>query len=109
MGEVYAARDTRLGRTVAVKVLSAEFSHDASLKRRFEHEAQAISALNHPHICALYDVGPDYLVMEHCQGKTLAQRITEGALPIEQVIEYGTKISDAVDRAHRAGITHRDL
>ncbi|HXH39060.1 MAG TPA: protein kinase, partial [Thermoanaerobaculia bacterium] len=82
---------------------------DVRLKVRFENEARAISALNHPHICALYDVGPDYLVMEYCEGKTLAQRITQGALPAEQVIEYGMQIADALEKAHRAGIIHRDL
>ena len=109
MGEVYAARDTRLGRTVAVKVLPSEFAADMKRKIRLEREAKAISALNHPHICALYDVGPDYLVMEHCEGKTLAKRIAQGALPIEQVIEYGIQIADALEKAHQAGITHRDL
>ncbi|MEA2162398.1 MAG: eukaryotic-like serine/threonine-protein kinase [Thermoanaerobaculia bacterium] len=109
MGEVYAARDSRLGRKVAVKILSAEFANNERLRIRFENEAKAISALNHPHICALYDVGPDYLVMEYCEGKTLAQRITQGALPIEQVVEYGMQIAGALEKAHRAGIIHRDL
>jgi Tol biopolymer transport system component/predicted Ser/Thr protein kinase len=109
MGEVYSARDSRLGRTVAVKILPAEFADDIRLKTRFENEAKAISALSHPHICALYDVGPDYLVMEYCEGKTLAKRITQGPLPIEQVIEYGIQIADALGKAHRAGIIHRDL
>src|SRR5437588_8623404 len=109
MGEVYSARDTRLGRTVAVKILPDQFARDARLKVRFESEAKAISALSHPHICALYDVGPDYLVMEYCEGKTLAQRIAQGALPIEQVIDYGIQIADALEKAHRAGIIHRDL
>jgi len=109
MGEVYSARDSRLGRTVAVKTLPAELAEDARLKTRFESEARAISALSHPHICALYDVGPDYLVMEYCEGKTLAQRISQGAMPHEQVIEYGIQIAGALDGAHRAGIIHRDL
>jgi Tol biopolymer transport system component len=109
MGEVYAARDTRLGRTVALKVLPAEFADDPKFKIRFEREAKAISALNHPHICALYDVGPDYLVMEHCEGTTLAARVAGRALPLAQVIDYGTQIADALDKAHRAGIVHRDL
>ena len=109
MGEVYRARDTRLDRTVAIKILQAELAQDKRFRIRFEREAKAISSLNHPHICALYDVGPDYLVMEHCEGKTLAQRIAEGALPIEQVFRYGTEIADALDKAHRQGIIHRDL
>jgi len=109
MGEVYRARDTRLGRTVAVKILSAEFIEDDRLRVRFEREAKAISALNHPHICALYDVGPDYLVMEHCEGKTLARRLSEGALPLEQVFDFGIQIAEALDKAHRQGIVHRDL
>ena len=98
MGEVYRARDTRLGRTVAVKILSAEFIEDDRLRVRFEREAKAISALNHPHICALYDVGPDYLVMEHCEGKTLARRLSEGALPLEQVFDFGIQIAEALDK-----------
>jgi serine/threonine protein kinase len=109
MGEVYSAHDTRLGRTVAVKILPAEFAEDVKLTTRFEAEAKAISALSHPNICALYDVGPGYLVMEYCEGKTLARRIEQGALPIEQVIEYGIQIAGALDTAHRAGIVHRDL
>jgi Tol biopolymer transport system component len=109
MGEVYAARDTRLGRTVALKTLPVEFASDTKLKIRLEHEARAISALNHPHICALYDVGPNYLVMEHCEGKTLAKRIAAGLLPVEQVVEYGMQIADALEKAHRARIIHRDL
>jgi eukaryotic-like serine/threonine-protein kinase len=109
MGEVYKARDTRLGRTVAVKVLPAEFANDAKLKLRFEREAKAISALSHPNICSLFDVGESYLVMEYCEGKTLARRIAEGPLPVEQVIEYGIQIASALDKAHRQGIVHRDL
>lgn len=109
MGEVYRARDTRLDRTVAIKILPAEFAQDERLRIRFEREAKTISALNHPNICALYDVGPDYLVMEHCEGKTLARRIAEGALPVDQVLQYGIQIADALDKAHRQGIIHRDL
>src|SRR5437867_4919168 len=109
MGEVYRARDTRLDRTVAVKILPSEFANDSTLRARFEREAKTISSLNHPHICALYDVGPDYLVMEHCDGKTLAQRIASGPLPFEQVLQYGMEIADALDKAHRQGIIHRDL
>src|SRR5437899_3271277 len=109
MGEVYRARDTRLDRTVAVKILPSEFANDSRLRARFEREAKTISSLNHPHVCALYDVGPDYLVMEHCEGKTLAQRIASGPLPFEQVLQYGMEIADALDKAHRQGIIHRDL
>jgi eukaryotic-like serine/threonine-protein kinase len=106
MGEVYRARDTRLDRIVAIKTLHEA---DARLKIRFEREAKSISALNHPHICALYDVGPDYIVMEHCEGRTLAQRMVDGPLPIAQVLRYGIQIADALDKAHRQGIIHRDL
>src|SRR5207253_2715702 len=109
MGEVYRARDTRLDRVVAIKILPADFAQDAKLRLRFEREAKAISAINHPHICALYDVGPDYLVMEHCEGKTLAKRIAKGPLPIDQVVRYGMEMADALDKAHRQGIIHRDL
>ena len=113
MGEVYKARDTRLGRAVAVKILPAEFASDAKLKLRFEREAKAISALNHPHICTLHDIGHerdvDYLVMELCEGKTLAQKIEDGQLSIDQVLDYGMQIADALDKAHRKGIIHRDL
>ena len=109
MGEVYRARDTRLNRIVAVKILPADFADDARLKLRFESEAKAISAINHPHICALYDVGPDYLVMEHCEGKTLAKRIAEGPLPLDQLLDYAMQTADALDKAHRQGIIHRDL
>jgi serine/threonine protein kinase len=109
MGEVYRGRDTRLDRTVAIKILPAELAQDAKFRIRFEREAKVISSLNHPHICALYDVGPDYLVMEHCEGETLAKRIEEGALSTKQALEYGTQIADALDKAHRQGIIHRDL
>jgi serine/threonine protein kinase len=106
MGEVYRARDTRLDRIVAIKTLHEA---DARLKIRFEREAKAISALNDPHICALYDVGPDYLVMEHCEGKTLAKRIADGPVPVEQILQHGIQIADALSKAHRQGIIHRDL
>jgi len=109
MGEVYRGRDTRLDRTVAIKILPAAFAQDAKFRIRFEREAKVISSLNHPHICALYDVGPDYLVMEHCEGETLAKRIEEGALSTKQVLEFGIQIADALDKAHRQGIIHRDL
>lgn len=113
MGEVYRASDTRLGRAVAIKILPAEFAQDAKLKVRFEREAKIISSLNHPHICTLHDVGRenelDYLVMEYCEGKTLAQRLESGPLPIDQVLDYGMQIADALEKAHRKGIIHRDL
>ena len=113
MGEVYRARDTRLNRTVAIKILPADFSGDVRLRIRFEREAKTISALNHPHICALHDIGRqngiDFLVMEHCEGKTLARRVADGPLPIEQVLRYGIEMADALEKAHRQGIIHRDL
>jgi serine/threonine protein kinase len=98
MGEVYKARDTRLERIVAIKVAAAKFSE------RFEREARAIAALNHPNICALYDIGPDYLVMEYVEGQPL-----KGPLPVERAVEYARQILDALDAAHRQGIVHRDL
>src|SRR5215470_6220605 len=113
MGEVYRAKDTRLERTVAVKILPAHLSADPVRKQRFEREAKTISCLNHPHICVLYDVGhqdgTDYLVMECVEGETLAKRLEKGPLPLEQVLKYGAQIADALDKAHRAGIVHRDL
>ncbi len=113
MGEVYRAKDTRLGRTVAVKVLPAALSENAELRERFEREAKTISSLSHPHICALYDVGKegatDYLVMEYLEGETLAARLGGARCRLEQVLRYGTEIADALDKAHRQGIVHRDL
>ena len=113
MGEVYKARDTRLDRTVAIKVLPEHVASDPELKQRFEREAKTISSLNHPHICTLYDVGregdTDFLVMEHLEGETLAQRLTKGALPLDQALQTAIQIADALDKAHRQGITHRDL
>ena len=113
MGEVYRARDTRLGREVAVKVLPAHMSADASGKARFEREAKTISGLNHPNICVLHDVGShdgmDYLVMELVEGETLADRLAKGSVPPEQVLKIGREIAEALDRAHRSGIIHRDL
>ncbi|HSP14289.1 MAG TPA: protein kinase [Thermoanaerobaculia bacterium] len=109
MGEVYRARDTRLGRTVAVKILPPAFASDAKLKIRFEREAKAISALNHPHICTLHDVGDSYFVMEYCEGQSLASRIAAGPMPFDEVFRYGIEIADALDAAHRQGIVHRDL
>ncbi len=113
MGEVYRARDTRLDRTVAIKVLPPHLSEKTEARQRLEREARAISALSHPHICALYDIGQqdgtDYLVMEYLEGETLAQRLTKGPLLLEQVLQYATEIADALDKAHRKGVTHRDL
>src|SRR5881409_3729437 len=109
MGEVYRARDTRLDRAVAINILPAEFAENTQFKLRFEREAKTISQLNHPHICTLYDVGENYLVMELLEGESLAERIAKGPLPLEQVVRYGVQIADALDKAHRAGIIHRDL
>jgi Tol biopolymer transport system component/predicted Ser/Thr protein kinase len=113
MGEVYKARDTRLERTVAVKVLPEHLSSSAEVRQRFEREAKTISQLSHPHICALYDVGNqdgvEFLVMEYLEGETLAERLVKGPLPLEQTLRYGVEIADALDKAHRQGIVHRDL
>jgi serine/threonine protein kinase len=113
MGEVYRARDTRLERIVAIKVLPSRLSSDPALNQRLEREARAISSLNHPHICALYDIGTqegiDFLVMEYLEGQTLADRLQKGALPIEQALKTGIEIADALAKAHREGIIHRDL
>jgi serine/threonine protein kinase len=112
MGEVYKARDTRLERTVAVKVLPDHLSSPEA-RQRFEREAKTISQLSHPHICALYDVGHEagveYLVMEFLEGETLADRLGRGSLPVEQAVKYGIQMAEALDRAHRAGVVHRDL
>ncbi len=113
MGEVYRARDSRLGRDVAIKVLPEEFAHDPARLARFEREAKAISSLNHPHICVLFDVGREngtgYLVMELVEGETLAQRLERGPLPAAEVVRLGVQIADALERAHASGIVHRDL
>jgi serine/threonine protein kinase/Tol biopolymer transport system component len=113
MGEVYRARDTRLDRQVAVKVLAGRFSSSPELKQRMEREARLISSLNHPHICQLYDIGSqdgtDYLVMELLEGETVAERIRKGALPLNEVLKVGAEVADALQVAHRAGIVHRDL
>jgi serine/threonine protein kinase len=113
MGEVYRARDTRLERTVAVKILPAQFASDPVRKQRFEREAKTISNLNHPNICVLHDVGHqdgvDYLVMECVEGETLTKRLEKGPLLLAQVLEFGVQIADAVDKAHRRGVIHRDL
>ncbi len=112
MGEVYQARDPRLDRTVAIKVVRIDVA-DVAHRARFEREARAIAALNHPHICALHDIGCEdgvpFLVLEHLEGETLAQRLAKGPLPFEQVLQYAAEIADALDKAHRAGIVHRDL
>src|SRR5512140_3062300 len=118
MGEVYKAKDTRLGRTVAIKVLPADFAADPERKRRFEQEARAVSALNHPNICTLYDIGSaaipgagrvDFLVMEYLEGQSLAERIAKGPLPLKEALTYGAQIADALSKAHRQGIIHRDI
>ena len=113
MGEVYKARDTRLDRNVAIKVLPAHLSERADLKERFEREARTISSLNHPHICTLFDIGNqdgvDFLVMEYLEGETIADRLSKGALPMAEVLTYAIQIGDALDKAHRQGVTHRDL
>jgi serine/threonine protein kinase len=113
MGEVYRARDTRLDRTVAIKILPERLADRTDLRERFEREARTIASLNHPHICTLYDVGreggTDYLVMEFVDGETLAERLKKGPLPLDQVLRYAIEVADALDKAHRKGITHRDL
>ncbi len=113
MGEVYKAKDTRLDRTVAIKVLPSHLSDNARLKERFEREARAVSSLNHPHICTLHDVGSengvDFMVMEYIEGETLADRLKKGALPLDQALRHAIEIADALDKAHRQGVVHRDL
>jgi serine/threonine protein kinase len=113
MGEVYRARDTRLERTVAIKILPQQLSNDPVRKQCFEREAKTISNLNHPHICVLHDVGSqdgmDCLVMECVEGETLAKRLEKGPMPLEQVLKFGGQIADALDKAHRSGVVHRDL
>lgn len=113
MGEVYRARDIRLDRDVAIKILPAHLSSDAQFRERFEREARAISSLNHPHICVLYDVGEQegihYLVLEHLEGESLSQRLDRGPLPIAQVLAFGIQIAEALERAHKQGVVHRDL
>jgi serine/threonine protein kinase len=113
MGEVYRARDTRLGRTVAIKILSSHLSSNPEAKQRFDREARAISSLSSPNICHLYDVGSqdgtDYLVMEYLEGETLADRLAKGPLPPEQVLKYGIDICEGLEKAHKSGVVHRDL
>jgi len=123
MGEVYKAQDVRLDRTVAIKVLSREFAGDRNRRERFEREARAVAALNHPNICDLHDVGeapdpeaPDshaasipFLVMEYLEGQTLADRLVRGALPLHEGLRYAIELASALDHAHRQGLVHRDL
>src|SRR5215813_9788694 len=116
MGEVYKARDARLNRSVAIKVLPSELAADPDRRARFEREAHAIAALSHPHICTIHDIGrengTDYLVMEQLEGETLADRLGRAKtrpLPMNEVLRYAIEIADALDKAHRAGIVHRDL
>jgi eukaryotic-like serine/threonine-protein kinase len=113
MGEVYRARDTRLDRNVAIKILPSHLSDDPEAKQRFDREARSISSLNHPNICTLHDVGHqdgiDYLVMEYVQGETLESRLQKGPLPLKQALDCGMQVCDALEKAHRAGIVHRDL
>ena len=113
MGEVYRAKDTRLDRTVAIKVLPSDLTTDLAAKRRFDREARAVAALSHPHICPLFDIGhhdgTDFLVMEYLDGETLRGRLARGKLPLDQALQYGTQIVDGLAAAHRAGLIHRDL
>jgi serine/threonine protein kinase len=113
MGEVYKATDTRLNRTVAIKVLNQKFASDPTFRERFSREAKTISQLDHPHICAVFDVGEQsgtpFLVMQYLEGETLAQRLERGALPTDQGLSIAIQIADALSKAHRAGIVHRDL
>src|SRR5262245_17831023 len=113
MGEVYKARDTRLDRTVAVKVLPAALADDLDARARFEREARAVAALDHPHICAIYDIGRaagmDFIVMQYLAGETLASRLQKGPVPMGQAIRYAVEIADALDKAHRQSVVHRDL
>src|SRR3972149_1027548 len=113
MGEVYRAKDTRLERTVAIKILPAHLSPDPELRQRFDREAKAVSSLNHPHICTLHDIGhqdgTDYLVMEFIEGETLSSRLQKGPIATELLLQYSIQIADALDKAHKQGIVHRDL
>ena len=113
MGEVYRARDTRLDRTVAIKVLPEHFAGREDLRQRLEREARAVSSLNHPHICTLHDIGHQdgiaYIVMEYLEGETLTARVARGPLPVDDLLRYGIQIAEALERAHRQHMTHRDL
>src|SRR5713226_1152954 len=108
-GEVWRGRDTRLDRSVAIKILPAELADNAQFKLRLEREAKTISQLNHPHICTLYDVDENYVVMEPLEGETLAERLAAGPMSTEEVLRYGIEIAEALDKAHKQGIVHRDL
>src|SRR5258706_3315056 len=113
MGEVYEARDTRLDRFVAIKVLPARLADDRHFRERFDREARTICQLDHPHICTLYDVGEhdgtSYLVMQYLEGETLADRLKKDALPLDRSLQYAIQIADALEKAHSKGITHRDI
>src|ERR1700693_5602217 len=113
MGEVYRARDVRLDRTVAIKVLASHLSSSPELKQRMEREARAISSLNHPHICHLYDIGSqdgiDYLVMEFLEGETLAQRLRKGAMPLNEILKIAIAVAESLAVAHRHGIVRSEL
>jgi serine/threonine protein kinase len=113
MGEVYRATDTRLNRPVAIKLLPADLSRDPGLRHRLKREGQAVSCLNHPHICTLFDIGRheemDYLVMEYLEGETLADRLSKAEIPIEQALQYAIELADALSAAHRQGVIHRDI
>ena len=118
MGEVYRARDTRLDRPVAIKILLPHLAESPEFRVRFDHEARAISRLNHPHICTLYDIGEApggdgapvaYLVMELLEGETLAARLASGPLPVDYALALAAQMAEALERAHRAGIAHGDL
>ncbi len=113
MGEVYLARDSRLERRVAIKILPAELASHPERRQRFEREARAVGSLNHSHICVLHDIGEDrgvhFLVMEYLEGETLAQRLSRGALPLELVLRYAVEMAEALEQAHHRGVVHRDL
>jgi serine/threonine protein kinase len=113
MGEVFKARDTRLDRTVAIKVMPKYIAAREDLRARFEREARTVSNLKHPHICVLYDIGKldstDFMVLEFLEGETLAARVAKGPMPLDQVLKYAAQIADALDRAHRSGVSHRDV
>src|ERR1700682_1672981 len=113
MGEVYRAKDTRLDRTVAIKVVPAHLADRPELRERFEREACTIASLNHPHICVLHDIGQqdgvDYLVLEYLEGETLEKKLEKGSLPAAEVLKYAIELADALDKAHQQGIIHRDI
>src|SRR5882762_9672868 len=113
MGEVYRAKDTRLDRLVALKVLPPELAHNPEKRQRFEREARSISTLSHPHICTLHDIGQqdgvDYLVLEYLEGETLEKKLEKGSMPAPEVLKYAIELADALDKAHQQGIIHRDI